>query len=68
MKTLTVAELRYLLAQLPPEFDTVPVIGGLESWPDDTFLVHGVRPRSNGKAVVIEMSNRQMDHGGRGGY
>jgi hypothetical protein len=31
MKTLTVAELRYLLAQLPPEFDTVPVISSVNA-------------------------------------
>ena len=31
MKTLTVAELRYLLAQLPPEFDTVPVISSMKA-------------------------------------
>jgi hypothetical protein len=31
MKTLTVAELRYLLAQLPPELDDKPVISSTKA-------------------------------------
>lgn len=43
MKTLTVAELRYALAQLPPEFEDKPVVGSvMVPLEDGAFTVVGV--------------------------
>ena len=52
MKTLTVAELRYLLAQLPPELDDKPVgCNVLEELDSFDFTAVGVT-RGNDRVII----------------
>lgn len=62
MKTLTVAELRYMLAQLPPEFDGKPVISSVEGTLEERNVVAAtIKPKfSLRQSVTVSQTDGEV--------